>query len=433
VADGELRPRRISRAELREAVTSGAFVRLIGVIETGEIDFKARYDLETNKGKRDLVADVASFANANGGLIVVGARVTKDPDEQTEYCSSLQGVQAGTLTESQVISLVRTRTFPPVEVLVESFRGTSEKGDEVDLVVIDVRPRRPSDGPIIVDRLVSDELERLSGAVAWPTRHGDGTHWEHGSRIQQLIALGLRGGSSSSPTGSPRPSPNDDLKYDLDAEPGWDEWARLVITATPVHHQTVDDFWGEFRDDANQWAPLRPDGFHWGLRSYNHLEPRQGELVSSSGRTFLAVSTSGRIISAAVGSPDFLGWGKNAFSGISPLAVQFNPWPFVEITAETLRFAEDFVGPKVDAGEWHVTGTLEHLLDRVPVAFQVELGQFPFREPFEAKANDATFRIDSEGDWSRDAFRLLEGLLGRAFAIGRKDIPLSESGRVKIV
>ena len=43
-----------------------------------------------------------------------------------------------------------------------------------------------------------------------------------------------------------------------------------------------------------------------------------------------------------------------------------------------------------------------------------------------------TSRIESGQTWERDAYRLLEDLLGQAFAIPRKDIPLGEDGRLNL-
>lgn len=72
-----------SKSKLLEYLKNNPSERgLLGVVETEEIDFKSdAYDLSDDEGKFELCKDITSFANANGGVIVIGCYA---PSEQTE-------------------------------------------------------------------------------------------------------------------------------------------------------------------------------------------------------------------------------------------------------------------------------------------------------------------------------------------------------------
>ena len=56
-----------------ELVRSAQFVQLLGVAESDQVDFKGYgYDMSNRKHVRELIADVASLANARGGVLVLG-------------------------------------------------------------------------------------------------------------------------------------------------------------------------------------------------------------------------------------------------------------------------------------------------------------------------------------------------------------------------
>src|SRR5262245_1703642 len=48
------------------------------------------YDLMTSAGRFELAKDVSSFANAEGGHIVIGLTTAVVPDEQTEQVNGLE-------------------------------------------------------------------------------------------------------------------------------------------------------------------------------------------------------------------------------------------------------------------------------------------------------------------------------------------------------
>lgn len=380
------------------------------------------------------MADVAAFANANGGLLVIGVATTKHSVQKIEYCSAVVGTNADGITSERVNSLLRDHSFPPVDVDVRTYAGEGTEGKRITVVVIDVRAVSDGERPVFVHRMVSDDEESVPHAVGWPTRHADGTHWEHASRIQQLVSLGRRP-PSWTPTGTPDlGSATQRLDDILDSMPEWESWGRLVVKAFPLGGHNIADFYDQFRSRANRWRGVREMGFNLGLAPYGELVPRRGDLVSEiTDRTYLSVSSHGGVTSAAVASPQFLGWSLHQNESSDDIRrLLINPYPLVEFVVETVRFAYELVGPAVSAPAWRLVARLEHMTDRVPAAFvPMGPGEFLWRDrAIPARDNEVEAIVGSSGDWGIDSFRLLEDLLGQAFGLRRDDIPLAQDGRI---
>jgi hypothetical protein len=66
-----------SRTEVISALSQNRAQDLMGTAENSWLDFKTTpYAVHTDKGKFELCKDVAALANAQGGLLVCGARTT---------------------------------------------------------------------------------------------------------------------------------------------------------------------------------------------------------------------------------------------------------------------------------------------------------------------------------------------------------------------
>lgn len=86
--------------------------KLIGLPETDQADWKLRLD-DNKKTNADLAVDVAAFANAGGGLIVVGLA---EDDGDTNEAASFVGVESPGGLVDRIDSVVRARVQPPAPV-----------------------------------------------------------------------------------------------------------------------------------------------------------------------------------------------------------------------------------------------------------------------------------------------------------------------------
>ncbi len=425
-----------SRVELLEFLARGMFDEIVGTEEGPQIEFKEQaYTLASPKGRRDLVADVASFANSRGGVIALGVRAVPDASTQREVAERVVGVSAASVNEQVYTDLIRAHVWPLVrEVQVRYYDGTAD-GQSRHLVALNIEAQAEHDQPFIVDRVAEvGSGPDLPHAVGWPTREGDDTHWEHAARIQQLIAGGLRG-SVTRPSVDAGTS-DDELQSQLGLivdQQDWQRWATYAIHAKPLDGApAIADFYGEFRAEARSWPGLREGGFNLGL-TYQHLDPVGSLLVKLSQRNSVVLGRSGIVTTAALGSPGFLGWAQHRHTPWEELDhVVINPYVLVEFTAESLRLAYGFVGARIRPRNWRLRIIGVHLLDRVPLRLRETVGPEPPwpHELHEARVNDLDVMLDGTGDSLADSFRVLVEIYGQGFGLGEGAIPFATDRRI---
>ena len=427
-----------SRVELLEVLARGQFDEILGTAEGQQIEFKEHaYNLASPKGGRDLVADVAAFANARGGVVVLGIRTSSDPTSQQELASVVRGINTSSVDDDAYDKRIREHVHPLVrDVDIRHYDGSSE-ARPAHLVAIVVEAQADHDRPFVVDRVAADGEERdVAHALGWPTRAGDDTHWERAGRLQQLISNGLRAAHGSAPsaaTTAPYVEADAQLAI-VDELDGWAGWATYSVQVIGADAAPIDDFFGIFRDEARAWRGRRSHGFNLGLE-WSPLESAGNRLVSSNQRTMVAVGRSGEITAAACTSPDFLGWAQRA-SGTSEGSdhLLVNPYVLVEFTTEALRFAYEFVGPRIRPSAWRIRVQWNHLLDRVPVELRESLGNgppFPDEVKRAATASLST-EMDGTNDAKRDAFEILAEVYGQGFGLGRDTVPFAAGGRIDL-
>lgn len=142
-ATGEL-----TRATTLDLLRAGHTAALLGQSESQWLDVKRQdYDLSrgSDKGKISLAQDVARFANAEeGGLLVVGFATSKDAKGETiTKLTPVRALPNGTTRHSKAID---NRVFPPVDGLTV---------DEIPvnggvLVVVNVPPQPEESKPFLV-------------------------------------------------------------------------------------------------------------------------------------------------------------------------------------------------------------------------------------------------------------------------------------------
>jgi predicted HTH transcriptional regulator len=82
----------LALADIRSLIESGDFQQLIGEFEGQHLDAKAQpYSFASgNDAKREFAKDVAAFANATGGCIIIGAETTVSSLQAGEQITTLK-------------------------------------------------------------------------------------------------------------------------------------------------------------------------------------------------------------------------------------------------------------------------------------------------------------------------------------------------------
>ncbi|MGW4139886.1 AlbA family DNA-binding domain-containing protein [Streptomyces mirabilis] len=165
-----------------QAALQGRWNSILGLSETSWFDAKSEiYALDKDGPRAELCKDVASMANAQGGLLLIGLR-TEVTDGQ-EVVSELNPVPRRLVDPGRYRKILVEQVLPPVRDLHIEWVACQE---ESGVLVLYIPPQPSTDKPFVVP--AADPKGRQGVAV--PVRSGDDTTWLKPAQLQRLLALG---------------------------------------------------------------------------------------------------------------------------------------------------------------------------------------------------------------------------------------------------
>ena len=151
----------MTRAEALAILESGDFDRLVDVPETLEVEFKGqpyRVD-ERDSQKFELAKDVSAFANASGGVIIIGAQTERDDEIAVDVVTQLRLLRQGLVNEQQYEGLVADMVYPRLRELHVRFHPSTADGER-GLVAIDIPPQEEVDKHFLIQRPTEEGADR---------------------------------------------------------------------------------------------------------------------------------------------------------------------------------------------------------------------------------------------------------------------------------
>lgn len=409
----------LTPSEIVVLVRTEALSELVGARETDQADFKSKpYDLDLNRDKQSLIADVAQFANARGGVLVIGVETVMRPNERVEVAAAVVGYTAGLIIEDRYRKVLHDRIAPLVRDIRFYFANVEGSGDDSrQVAVIEVAAQHDRDKPFIVDRLVDDDDRRVTNAFGWPERSGDSTFWHPKERVQQLIAAGLRTQTPVEVAVPDEQRPGQELSEAWSASGVNEPTPRLGVQVVPVDpDRGFDDFFGRDAQELRQWRPVRGSGFGFDL-GWHAPEPRGNRFVAEDTNAALVLSREGLITVAT-------GFETRSFRWATPDSDEFvfiNAFALTEWVAEVVRVAYEFVGPRLEPARWEIRVVADDLRPDPTVAISPPARIWPV-QAWPATTPAAQLSYTGSGDWEADSFEVLAEIYGQLFGRPPSDI-----------
>jgi hypothetical protein len=166
------------------SLRGGDFAALVGLPECQWMDVKGGvYPLDSPLGKEELVKDVAAFANApTGGLLIVG--FSTEPRFGEEFVDALCPVPRAQVDLKRYGDVIAERVVPqPHGMTIEWFPVDDEKG-----VLAIAVPPQPPERTLFVIPGPTGRPRASTSSVAVPVRRNDQTIWLRPHEIQRLLA-----------------------------------------------------------------------------------------------------------------------------------------------------------------------------------------------------------------------------------------------------
>lgn len=342
-----------SLSELVEALTRQEWDRVVGTPESSWVDFKtAPYALAEDRGKVTLAADVAAFANAAGGALVVGYEAQKAAHSAQELAVRHRPVNKSVVDGDAIQSVIADRIFPRVRGVRLGWYPP-EPATEGGVLLIEVPPQDEGARPFVVERVLEGDRSSGRHAIAVPIREGDRNDWLRAEELQRLLnearnRVGLPSAYELKTMDRLQQFTRcREVESTIVRVMKWQDQPRLFIQAVPPPKgpSPLRGFWEPSGVLGALSAPasLRLHGFN--LYARERPGPFEGALTYfRDERRAIWLEPDGAFTLGATARADYLGWYINN-EGRSDGRLRLNPLVLAELTLEFFRFVESVLVP----------------------------------------------------------------------------------------
>lgn len=142
--------------ELEKIISDGDFNFLIGRIENDFFDCKSQiYDLKNEYSKRELAKDVSSFANLNGGYILIGPKTDDSITHLGEEIKEVNFIDKKSVDTEQYNGVINDWIFPKIDGVQIKWIVTGEV--DKGILIIKVPPQGENQKPFLIKKIVEEK------------------------------------------------------------------------------------------------------------------------------------------------------------------------------------------------------------------------------------------------------------------------------------
>jgi hypothetical protein len=360
----------ITLNQIKAILESGNFGELITAIEDEQLECKVvPYQLSQDHQKQELAKDVSAFANANGGVILIGVRTERNPthfgDEISEICSFSQEI----VNPGQYQDILQSWIYPaPQQVEIRWFPSVvnQEKGIATIIIPNQTAARRP----FLVKRTIEDTGKRVEVIFGYVERRQANAHPLRVEEIHALIRDGLRYDQLQQQYESIQESLQELLAVQrreegLISQRNIDELLNdrvveglmavdllqspaFILAAIPTQPVEIPTLFARRNAEIvrllEQPPELRPSGFDLNTGAPARIIRGQLRRAVNTGYKILDLWRDGTLIFVATGGAEFLCWGKQTRAGgrlrINPLVLIESTYLFAELARKVFEHAQ---------------------------------------------------------------------------------------------
>src|SRR6185437_14252868 len=336
-------------ADIRSLVETGDFRQLIGEFEGQHLDAKAQPYLFANGNdtKREFAKEVASFANATGGCIILGVETAISNLQAGERITAFKPFPEPLFNPDQYRKILEEWLYPlPSGVIIKWWpdQNTQQSG----IGVIFIPSQAPETKPFLITRTIGDKktTETLLGYVE---RHLDRTDIKSVVELHHAMRTGMNleatllnritnieGLLKRQLLSTPVPQPDSTAQHvaRILVHQQFSDKRTLVIIVRPIPRSELQSIFSDqpnsIRHTIENPPEIRTHG--WGIRTGGAAQFINGDfLQTESYRDVVNLYRDGELIVGVRIDRDSLAWADNTDSRFHPLA-------FVEFVTNTFRF-----------------------------------------------------------------------------------------------
>jgi hypothetical protein len=180
----------ISISEIKEIIDNGDFEKLKGRYENEFLDCKREiYKLTTSKEKHELAKDVSSFANAEGGYILIGPQTEPSKSHPFDEIKNISCMHQNLIDSTQYYNIIKDWIFPEILDITIKWKQSRDSKDK-GIVVIHIPKQDDNSKPFLIKKTITKN-ETIGTIFGYFERRRDQTSYKDVQTIHTLLRNGL--------------------------------------------------------------------------------------------------------------------------------------------------------------------------------------------------------------------------------------------------
>jgi hypothetical protein len=164
---------------------------LIGLAEDLWFDAKQEnYDLASASAQYELAKDVSSFANSEGGFLVVGLETDQDQNENIERVSRLNLFARESFNISRYEGMIVEYVYPAIKSLSVYWQANSVD-PSLGIGIIEIPPQTQLQHPYLICKIVHDGVRQKEIVFGYSKRTDASNDPAKRDRIYQSMKAGM--------------------------------------------------------------------------------------------------------------------------------------------------------------------------------------------------------------------------------------------------
>jgi hypothetical protein len=153
----------MTREDVLAILEAGDFDALLGTPEALEIEYKGQpYQLDTEGQKFELAKDVSAFANAAGGVLVIGIRTETDDQSAVDVAAEVRPFARALVDVQHYQDTLSARIYPSMRDINVRFHPMAADPNR-GVIAIDVPLQQEIDRYFLVQRPIIEGADRTPG------------------------------------------------------------------------------------------------------------------------------------------------------------------------------------------------------------------------------------------------------------------------------
>ncbi|MFA7653443.1 MAG: hypothetical protein WCX97_00155 [Candidatus Magasanikbacteria bacterium] len=180
----------LNREEIKKIIDGNDFTGLLGQLENEYFDAKSQiYNLNDDRVKQELAKDVASFANLDGGYIIIGLRTAPSKLYDGDEVVELVPIDKNLINTSQYEGIIKDWIYPGIKGFSAKWLPHTTDASK-GYLIIDVPPQDSSTKPFLINRFVGTK-KNSTIIFGYAERRSDKSESKKIEDIQSIMRLGL--------------------------------------------------------------------------------------------------------------------------------------------------------------------------------------------------------------------------------------------------